>query len=140
MFPCLLTLSEIYPRRICLLVHVGIVYALGMEAGALEDRLKGVISIRGGKFTVRQGGLKGRGVVVIHAGVGQENAAAATETLIAGHRPQWIISAGLAGGLHAGFEARRHCDARCDFGGRRAAGWRSICRSLQRRACTWGRC
>jgi adenosylhomocysteine nucleosidase len=70
-----------------------------MEAGALEDRLKGVIGIRGGKFKVRQGGLKGKGVVVIHAGVGLENAAEATETLIAGHRPQWIISAGLAGGL-----------------------------------------
>ncbi len=81
--------------------HVGLVYALSMEAGALEDRLKGLIGIRGGKFKVRQGGLKGKGIVVIHAGVGRENARAATETLIAGNRPQWVISAGLAGGLRA---------------------------------------
>jgi adenosylhomocysteine nucleosidase len=81
--------------------HVGLVYALAMEAGALEDKLQGLISIRGGKFTVRQGGLKNRGIVVIHAGIGQQNAAQAAETLIAGHRPQWVIAAGLAGGLHA---------------------------------------
>jgi adenosylhomocysteine nucleosidase len=83
--------------------HVGMVYALSMEAGALEDRLQGVISIRG-KFTVRQGGLKKRGIAVIHSGMGQKNAAEATEILIAGHRPQWIISAGLAGGLQEGIQ------------------------------------
>src|SRR5262249_35764119 len=49
----------------------------------------------------KQGGLKGRGVVAVHCGVGRENAAAATAALIAGHRPQWVISAGLAGGLQS---------------------------------------
>jgi adenosylhomocysteine nucleosidase len=79
--------------------HVGVVFALGIEAGALEDRLVGKINIQGGRFSARQGGLKGRGVVVVHSDIGRENAARATETLIAGHKPKWIISAGLAGGL-----------------------------------------
>jgi adenosylhomocysteine nucleosidase len=73
-----------------------------MEAGAMEDRLRGVIAIRGGKYAVRQGGLKGRGIVVIHSGIGQKKAGEATEMLIAGHRPGWVISAGLAGGLREG--------------------------------------
>lgn len=79
--------------------HVGVIFALGIEAGAFEDRLSGTISIRGSKFAAKQGGLKGRGVVVIHSDVGRANAARAAEILIEGHRPQWIISAGLAGGL-----------------------------------------
>jgi adenosylhomocysteine nucleosidase len=85
--------------------HVGIVFAMDLEAGAFEDRLNGLISIRGGKFAAKQGGLKGKGVVVVHSGVGRENAAAATGTLIAGHHPKWVISAGLAGGLQS--DARR---------------------------------
>jgi adenosylhomocysteine nucleosidase len=79
--------------------HVGVVFALGIEAGAFEDRLAGKIHIQGNKFAARQGGLKGRGVVVVHSDVGRDNAARATEMLIAGHKPKWIISAGLAGGL-----------------------------------------
>jgi len=81
--------------------HVGLVFAMALEAGAFEDRLSGLIAIRGSKFTAKQGGLKGRGVVVIHCGVGRENAAAATVALIGGHRPKWVISAGLAGGLRS---------------------------------------
>lgn len=81
--------------------HVGLVFAMDLEAGAFEDRLSGLISIRGSKFTAKQGGLKGRGVIVTHCGVGRENAGAATSMLIAGHHPKWIISAGLAGGLQS---------------------------------------
>src|SRR5262245_5756051 len=81
--------------------HVGLVFAMDLEAGAFEERLSGLISIRGSKFTAKQGGLKGRGVVVIHCGVGRVNAAAAATALIAGHRPKWVISAGLAGGLQS---------------------------------------
>jgi len=80
--------------------HVGVVYALAMEAAGLEARLGGVISIRASGFAGRQGGLKGRGIVIVHAGVGRANAEKATEALIIGHKPRWIISAGLAGGLH----------------------------------------
>jgi adenosylhomocysteine nucleosidase len=74
---------------------------MDLEAGAFEDRLNGLIAIRGSRFTAKQGGLKGRGIVSVHCGVGRENAAAATAMLIDGHRPRWVISAGLAGGLQS---------------------------------------
>ncbi|HZZ30131.1 MAG TPA: hypothetical protein VFE46_19190 [Pirellulales bacterium] len=80
--------------------HVGVVFALALEAGALEDKLAGKIAVRGSHFTAWQGGLKGRGVVIVHSGVGQKNAAMAAAALIVGHKPRWLISAGLAGGLH----------------------------------------
>jgi adenosylhomocysteine nucleosidase len=78
---------------------VGLVFALETESGGLEDLLNGQIAIRGKKFVVRQGGLKGRNVVVIRSSGGRRAAAEATETLILGHRPKWVISAGFAGAL-----------------------------------------
>lgn len=81
--------------------YVGLVFAMDLEAGAFEDRLSGLIAIRGSRFTAKQGGLRGRGIVSVHCGVGRESAAAATAMLIAGHRPKWVISAGLAGGLQS---------------------------------------
>ena len=78
---------------------VGVVFALGIEAGGLEDLLDGAVSIRGHGFAVRQGGLKGRHVVVVQSGAGCEAASHATEALLSGHQPQWVISAGFAGGL-----------------------------------------
>jgi adenosylhomocysteine nucleosidase len=80
--------------------HVGLVFALGLEAGSFEGKLAGKISVRGSHFTAWQGGLNGRGILVVHAGAGQVNAAAATTALIFGHKPKWVISAGLAGGLN----------------------------------------
>jgi len=79
--------------------EVGVVFALGIEAGGLEDLLQGAVSIRGHGFTVRQGGLKGRHVVVVQSGAGREAASRAAEALLSGHKPQWMISAGFAGGL-----------------------------------------
>jgi adenosylhomocysteine nucleosidase len=80
--------------------HVGLVFALGIEAGGLIDRLSGVIMTEGAGFVAREGGLQGRRLVVVESGVGCPAAARATQALIVGHRPQWIISAGFAGGLH----------------------------------------
>ena len=79
--------------------HLGIVFALGVESGCLEDILQGAITIRGSGLVAREGGLKGRRVVVIRCGAGRKKAAAATELLIDGHRPQRVISAGFCGGL-----------------------------------------
>ncbi len=79
--------------------HVGLVFALGMEAGGLIDRLSGVILTEGSGFVAREGGLQGRRLVVIESGAGCAAAARATRALILGHRPRWIISAGFAGGL-----------------------------------------
>jgi adenosylhomocysteine nucleosidase len=84
-------------RNVC---HVGLVFALGIEAGGLVDRLKGVIRTEGRGFSAREGGLEGRRLVVVESGAGSQLAARATDALIAGHAPRWVISAGFAGGLH----------------------------------------
>ncbi|MBN2579790.1 MAG: hypothetical protein JXB10_12445 [Pirellulales bacterium] len=79
--------------------HTAVLFALGAEAGGLEDLLSGLVTIRGENFAAKEGGWKGRRVVVVRTGPGREAAAAAAETVIDGHRPQWMISAGFAGGL-----------------------------------------
>ena len=79
--------------------HFGFVFALGIESGCLEDLLQGAITVRGDRFAIREGGLRGRRVAIILAGPGQDNARRATEILIDGHRPDRVISAGFAGGL-----------------------------------------
>ena len=84
------------PRPVC---HVGLVFALGIEAGGLIDRLSGVIMTEGSGFVAREGGLHGKRLVVVESGAGCPQAARATQALILGHRPAWIISAGFAGGL-----------------------------------------
>jgi adenosylhomocysteine nucleosidase len=78
---------------------VGVVFALGIEAGGLEDMLEGVVVTQAAGVKLHEGKLHGRSMVVVEAGLGQQAAAAATQTLIAGHRPAWVISAGFAGGL-----------------------------------------
>lgn len=78
---------------------VGVVFALGIEAGGLEDLLEGAVVTQAGTVKLHEGDLRGRRVVVAESGIGQQSAAAATQTLIAGHRPALVISAGFAGGL-----------------------------------------
>lgn len=80
--------------------HVGLVFALGIEAGGLVDRLKGVIRIEGHGFVAREGGLGGKRLIVLESGTGLKNAERGARALIAGHRPRWVISAGFAGGLY----------------------------------------
>ena len=79
--------------------HLGIVFALGIESGCLEDLLQGMVTIRAKGFVLREGGLSGRRVALILSGPGRNNAAHAAEVLIDGHRPGRVISAGFAGGL-----------------------------------------
>ncbi len=81
--------------------QVGLVFALGIESGGLVDLLSETSTIQGAELTIRQGTLQSRSVVVAEAGVGSLAAARATQALLAGHRPQWVISAGFAGGLNA---------------------------------------
>jgi adenosylhomocysteine nucleosidase len=87
------------PRREPEICHVGFVFALPIEAGGFIDRLSGGIKTEGAGFVAREGGLDGRRMVVIESGAGRKNAAQATESLVFGHHPQWIISAGFAGAL-----------------------------------------
>ena len=78
---------------------VGIVFALGIEAGGLLDRLSGVVTNRGKGFVAHEGSLVGRRVVAMVSGPGRAAAERATEALIAGHRPKWVVSSGFAGAL-----------------------------------------
>ena len=88
-----LSASEIQP------CHLGVIFALGIESGFLEDSLKGIVTIRGEGFKAKEGGLHGHRVVVFLSGPGRANAAKAAETLIDGHKPQFVLSTGFAGGL-----------------------------------------
>ena len=89
--------AEAAPPEPC---QVGFVFALGIESGGLEDLLEDSQQTRGDSFRMVEGWLLGRRVTIIKTGVGQAAAARGAAALIAGHRPQWLISAGLAGGLH----------------------------------------
>jgi adenosylhomocysteine nucleosidase len=80
-------------------VDVGLVFALSIESGFLEDRLSAKLTTRGHGFAARTGMLGNRSVAIVHGGVGGAGARRATEVLLAGHQPTWVISAGLAGGL-----------------------------------------
>ncbi|MBN1911559.1 MAG: hypothetical protein JW818_17590, partial [Pirellulales bacterium] len=86
--------------------QVGLVFALGIEAGGLVDRLETIVSTRGEGFVARRGRFEGRRIVLVESGTGPQRAAKATEALIAGHQPEWIVSAGFAGGLNA--RLKRH--------------------------------
>ncbi len=87
------------PQREPEVCHVGLVFALPIEAGGFIDKLSGSIKTAGAGFVAREGGLAGRRMVAIESGAGREHAAQATEALILGHRPQWVISTGFAGAL-----------------------------------------
>jgi adenosylhomocysteine nucleosidase len=76
--------------------------ALSQETGSLLDRMQGVVGIHGAGFVASEGGLAGRRVVVMRSGAGPAAAARATRRLLAGHRPQWVLSAGFAGALADG--------------------------------------
>ncbi len=80
-------------------VDLGFVFALGLEARGLVDRLEHASHVRGDRVRVQLGMLAGRRIAVIVSGPGQPAARRATVALLAGHRPRCVISAGLAGGL-----------------------------------------
>ena len=81
---------------------VGLVFALGIESGGLEDLLEGSTTVKGNQFLIRQGGLKRRHLALAISGVGAAAAARATKALLTGHRPRWLISAGFSGALQPG--------------------------------------
>jgi adenosylhomocysteine nucleosidase len=85
---------------------VGAVFALGEESGGLEDLLEGVTTTKGDGFLVRQGDWSGRRIAVAVSGAGRKAAARAAESLILGHRPTWVFSAGFCGGLSPKLQRR----------------------------------
>lgn len=77
----------------------GVVFALESESGGLEDLLQETGRWQGDGFLAIAGRLQERRVVIVRSGAGQAAAAHATEALLDGHRPGWVISAGFAGAL-----------------------------------------
>jgi adenosylhomocysteine nucleosidase len=83
---------------------IGIVFALGAEQGCTEDLLTDLQFFEAAGFKIRSGKFRTPvgtelEIVLVTSGVGRDNAARATEALIDGHKPEWIISAGFCGGL-----------------------------------------
>jgi adenosylhomocysteine nucleosidase len=81
--------------------HVGVLAATETEIGPLIDRLGDRVSLAGNGFQVTCGLLEQRRVALMTTGVGGEQAARGIAAMLAGHRPQWVISAGFGGGLQA---------------------------------------
>lgn len=78
---------------------IGLVFALATEQGCTQDLLTDLEFFEAAGFKIRRGKFGGRSIVCITSGIGRAAAARATEVLIDGHRPEWIISAGFCGGL-----------------------------------------
>lgn len=78
---------------------VGIVFALAVEAEALERLAEHRRETRGDRFTFVTGTIAGRPIAWCVSGVGRTAAAAAARQLIDGHHPRLVVSAGFAGGL-----------------------------------------
>jgi adenosylhomocysteine nucleosidase len=79
--------------------QVGFVFAMGVEAGGLEDLLSDLRVYRGEGFRSVTGRFEGRRVALVVTGMGREAARQGTRALIDGHRPRYVISAGYSGGL-----------------------------------------
>ncbi|MCE9547090.1 MAG: hypothetical protein K8T25_16570 [Planctomycetia bacterium] len=86
--------SEEFPSS-----HLAVIVSTPQEAGGLVDRLDGMLTTEAGRLRVHEGGLSGRRVAVVVAGDAPETVADATEAILAGHRPQWVVVAGFATAL-----------------------------------------
>ena len=84
---------------------IGVVFADAREAGSFLDRLAILATVHGAGFTIHQGAVNERSVLVLLTGAEPEATAGGVEALIAGHRPRWIVSAGFAQALD---ESWRH--------------------------------
>jgi adenosylhomocysteine nucleosidase len=80
---------------------IGIVCALSIELGAFLDRCQKVKKYRGGDFVFRGGYYDGIRVAVVESGMGFSVARRATQALLDGHTPDWLLSCGFAGSLSA---------------------------------------
>ncbi len=82
--------------------HVGIVHATAMEVAPFLDRCERVRKYSGGKLVFRGGLLGDIRIALAQSGMGPKLAKLATQTLVDGHSPAWIISAGFSGALDPG--------------------------------------
>lgn len=87
-------------------VTAAIICALAMESGGVEDRLDDKVWVKAAVGKVVLGRAGQVPVALVTAGPGAGSAAAATEAVIAAHRPRLVVAAGFAGALRA--ELRRY--------------------------------
>jgi adenosylhomocysteine nucleosidase len=81
--------------------HVGIVHATAMEVGPLLKLFDRLRKYSGGKLVFRGGLFGDIRIALAQSGMGPVLARRATQALIDGHAPEWIISAGFSGALAA---------------------------------------
>ena len=78
---------------------IGIVAALSMEVAPFVGRCLPVQSYVGDRFQVSGVLLHDIRIAVVESGAGANLAARATNTLIDGHAPKWVVSVGFSGAL-----------------------------------------
>ena len=79
--------------------HVGIVWSLPLEAAPFVARCERVSHYSGNGMTFRGGWLGDIRVAIVESGTGFARARQATQALIDGHEPAWILSAGISGSV-----------------------------------------
>ncbi|MCE9529095.1 MAG: hypothetical protein K8R36_23865 [Planctomycetales bacterium] len=94
--------KEAGPPELAPPCDVAFIFALGVEAGGLVDKMKGSTATKCKSFLEHAGTIQGKEIVIAESGVGAEAAAAATAEVIEFHEPAWVVSAGFAGGLATG--------------------------------------
>ena len=78
---------------------IGIVAALSMEVAPFVGRCLPVQSYVGDRYRINGLLLHDTRIAVIESGAGAVRATRATQTLLDGHSPQWVLSVGFSGAL-----------------------------------------
>ena len=78
---------------------IGIVAALNMEVAPFVGRCLPVQSYVGERFRIQGLLLHDTRIAVVESGAGSARATRATQTLLDGHTPQWVLSVGFSGAL-----------------------------------------
>lgn len=76
---------------------IGVIVAMPSELRHLLDQVTIEREVEAGPWRDLHLSFEGRRLVAVCCGIGMVNAAAATEHLIAGHRPRWLLNFGCAG-------------------------------------------
>ncbi len=80
-------------------VSVAVVFGNASEAGGLEDLLKEKVYASSGELQLRLGKIDRIPVVAAWAGQSESQLRRATEAVLLGHKPQWVVAAGFSTAL-----------------------------------------
>jgi adenosylhomocysteine nucleosidase len=97
-------MSDAEPKPDYTHAHIGIVHATAMEVDPFLGRCDRLRKYSGGKFVFRGGLFGDIRVALAQSGMGPGLAKKATQALIDGHSPAWIVSAGFSGALQPGIK------------------------------------